>query len=39
METTLLIKDRIFVNKLVYGPELLPASASSPVSASRSAAT
>jgi len=24
METTLLIKDRIFVNKLVYGPELLP---------------
>ncbi|MBN1649233.1 MAG: S26 family signal peptidase, partial [Spirochaetales bacterium] len=24
MENTLLIKDRIFVNKLVYGPELLP---------------
>jgi signal peptidase I len=24
MESTLLIRDRIFVNKLVYGPELLP---------------
>jgi len=24
METTLMIRDRIFVNKLIYGPELLP---------------
>jgi len=24
METTLLIKDRIFVNKMIYGPELIP---------------
>lgn len=24
METTLLIRDRIFVNKMIYGPELIP---------------